>query len=109
MEIKVDGNNFEKEVIDKSKEIPVVVDFWATWCMPCLTLGPILEKLAEEYQEKFILAKVNVDSNSLVSQRYNIMSIPSVKIFRGGKIVDEFVGVLPEQKVRQWINKNTGN
>ncbi|MCK4730487.1 MAG: thioredoxin [Candidatus Aenigmarchaeota archaeon] len=109
IKIDVDDSNFEKEVIEKSKEVPVVIDFWATWCAPCLMLGPVLEKFAEEYQGKFILAKVNVDENPQVSQGYNIMSIPSVKMFKGGVIVDEFVGALPELSVKQWLDKNLGD
>ncbi|RLJ01157.1 MAG: thioredoxin [Candidatus Aenigmatarchaeota archaeon] len=110
-EIKIDVNDssFEREVIEKSKEVPVVIDFWAPWCAPCLMLGPVLEKFAEEYKGKFILAKVNVDENPQISQGYNIMSIPSVKMFKGGVIVDEFVGALPELSVKQWLDKNLGD
>ena len=110
MDIKIDVNeeNFESEVIEKSKKVPVVVDFWAVWCMPCVMLGPILEKLAHEYNGKFILAKLNVDENRNISQKYGIMSIPSVKMFKNGKVVDEFVGALPEPMVKEWLNKNLG-
>jgi len=110
-EIKIDVNDtsFERDVIEKSKEVPVVIDFWAPWCAPCLMLGPVLEKFAEEYKGKFILAKVNVDENPQISQGYNIMSIPSVKMFKGGVIVDEFVGALPELSVKQWLDKNLGD
>ena len=106
VEIEVTDNSFEKEVIERSKKTPVVVDFWASWCGPCLMLGPILEKLAKKYKGKFILAKINVDNNPIVSQRYGIMSIPSVKMFKDGKVVDEFIGALPESFVRQWLNKH---
>ena len=94
MEIKINVNdsNFETDVIEKSKKVPVVVDFWATWCMPCLMLGPVIEKLAEEYNGKFILAKLNVDEARAISQRYSVMSIPTVKIFKDGEIADEFIG-----------------
>jgi len=105
-EIEVNDNNFEEKVIVKSKEIPVVVDFWAQWCKPCLMLGPILEKLAKENKDKFILAKVNVDEAPLSSQKYGIMSIPNVKLFKDGKIVDEFVGAYPETFVKEWLKKN---
>ena len=105
-EIEVNDSNFEEEVIEKSKEIPVVVDFWAQWCRPCLMLGPILEKLAKENKGKFILAKVNVDEAPLSSQKYGIMSIPNVKLFKDGKIVDEFVGAYPETFVKEWLKKN---
>jgi len=104
--INVTDENFEEEVIIKSMEIPVVVDFWATWCSPCLMLSPALEKFAEEYKEKFILVKVNVDDARVKSQEYNVMSIPSVKMFKDGKIVDEFVGAIPEDNVKEWLDKN---
>ena len=104
--IEVDDNSFNEKVIEQSKKIPVVVDFWATWCMPCLMLGPTLEKFAEEYKGKFILAKFNVDENPIMSQRYGIMSIPNVKLFKDGKLADEFIGALPEPMVKDWIDKN---
>ncbi len=108
VKIVVDSNTFEKEVIERSKKVPVVVDFWATWCMPCIMLGPILEKLAKEYNGKFILAKLNVDENREIGMRYGIMSIPNVKMFKNGKVADEFIGALPEPMVRQWLERNIG-
>ncbi len=106
MKIEVNDENFQKEVIDKSGKVPVVVDFWATWCMPCLMLGPILEKLAKEFEGKFVLAKVNVDESRAASEKYAISSIPAVKIFKDGKVADEFIGALPEAMVKQWLRKN---
>lgn len=106
--IEVNDNDFEAEVVEQSKKVPVVIDFWATWCSPCLILGPTLERLAEEYKGKFVLAKLNVDGNPIVSQKYGIMSIPAVKMFRNGKVIDEFVGALPEPTVRKWLDKNLG-
>ena len=103
--IEVNDNDFNEKVIEQSKKIPVVVDFWATWCMPCVMLGPILEKLAKEYEGKFVLAKLNIDEARQTGQKYGIMSIPCVKMFRDGKIVDEFVGALPEQSVKAWLDK----
>lgn len=105
-EIEVNDNDFEKEVIEKSKKVPVIVDFWAEWCMPCHVLSPILEKLVKEYNGKFILAKINVSENKATSQKYSIMGIPCVKMFKDGKVVDEFVGALPEAYVKEWLDKN---
>ena len=106
--IEVNDSNFEKDVIEQSNDVPVVVDFWATWCMPCLMLGPTLEKLAEENNGRFVLAKLNVDSSPSVSQKYRIMSIPAVKMFKNGEVSDEFIGALPEPQVRNWIETNVG-
>jgi len=106
VEVEVTDTDFEKEVIEKSKSVPVVVDFWATWCMPCNMLSPTLEKLAKEYKGKFILAKANVDDSRTAAQNYSIMSIPAVKMFKEGKVVDEFVGALPEEEVKSWLDKN---
>ncbi len=102
----VNDSNFEENVIKKSEEVPVVVDFWSSWCPPCLILAPILDKIAEEYKGKFILAKINVDENPLTSQKYKVMSIPNVKMFKNGNIVDEFIGNIPKQAVKDFIDKN---
>lgn len=104
--IEVNDSNFEKEVIERSRQVPVVVDFWAEWCMPCMILSPVLEKLAEEYDSKFVLAKANVDNARIKAQEYRIMSIPAVKMFRNGKVFDEFVGAFPEGQIREWLDKN---
>ncbi len=106
IEIEVNDSNFEEEIVERSKKIPVVVDFWAEWCKPCLMLSPILEKLVKEYNGKFALAKVNVDGAQIASQKYGIMSIPNVKLFKDGKVADEFVGAYPENFIREWLNKN---
>jgi len=104
--IEVGDDDFNESVVEQSKRIPVVVDFWAPWCMPCMILKPVLEKLAKEFEGKFILAKVNVDEARRVATEYGIMSIPNVKLFKDGKVVDEFVGALPESKVREWLKEN---
>jgi len=102
----VNDNNFEKEVLEKSKEIPIVVDFWASWCSPCLILGPMLEEISDEHKGKFILAKANVDENQLNAEKYGVRGIPAVKLFKDGNVIDEFVGAIPEQAIKDFIDKN---
>lgn len=106
MKMDVNNDNFEEKVIKKSRKIPVVVDFYANWCGSCLIVGPILENLEKQYKGKFILAKVNVDENRELAEKYKIMGIPAVKMFKNGKIVDEFTGALPEQAIKDWLDKN---
>ena len=98
--------DFKEKVVKKSKEIPVVIDFWASWCYPCQMLGPILEELEKEFRGKFLLIKINVDSAPETSKQYNIMSIPSVKMFKQGKPIAEFVGAMPNEQVKEWLDKN---
>lgn len=101
--IDVDSANFQTEVIERSASLPVVVDFWAQWCAPCRALGPLLERLAAEASGGFLLAKVNVDEAPEIAERYGVRSIPSVKAFREGGIVDEFAGLLPESRIREFL------
>ncbi len=101
--VEATDQTFEKEVIEKSATVPILVDFWASWCGPCRTLGPILEKLAEEYQGAFILAKVNTEQNPLLTMQLRIQSIPHVMLFREGKVVDQFLGAYPESSIRQFL------
>lgn len=91
MALELTDQNFEKEVLQNDK--PTVVDFWAPWCGPCQIMGPILEELSEEVKSTATVGKLNVDDNPSIASKYGIMSIPTIKIFKGGQIVKEFVGV----------------
>ena len=105
--IDVSDADFEKHVIRRSYKTPVMVDFWAEWCMPCRQLGPVLERLAEEPDGQFILAKLNTEQNRRTAVKYGIQSIPNVKMFRNGQMVDEFTGALPMGLVRRFVAKNS--
>jgi len=94
---------FEEEVISRSMETPVLVDFWATWCGPCKSLGPILEKLAADYHGAFVLAKVDVDKEQELAAAFQIRSVPTVMLVKGGQLVDGFPGALPEGQLREFL------
>lgn len=103
MAIDVTDATFPTEVVERSKQVPVVVDLWAEWCGPCRTLGPILEKVVEETAGKVVLAKVDVDSNPQVSNAFQVQGIPAVYALKDGKVVHGFVGAQPEAQVREFV------
>ena len=107
--IEISDKSFSEKVIKASKGHIVVVDFWAAWCGPCKMLGPIMEKMAAKYKGKITVAKINVEENKEMAEAYEVAGIPTVKMFKNGKIIDEFVGYLPENMVDKWIEKNLNN
>lgn len=103
--VHIDERNAAALLIEESHKRPVVVDFWADWCEPCKVLMPILEKIANEYQGAFLLAKVNADEQAMIAQQFGVRSLPTVMIVQGGQPVDGFVGAQPEPQIREMLEK----
>jgi len=103
-EITFTDQNFEKEVL--KSDVPVLVDFWAPWCGPCLMLAPVISELAKEYEgKKVTIGKMNVGENQDTPQKYNIMGIPNLKLFKDGEVVDEIVSAEPKEEIKKHIDK----
>ena len=102
MEYKFDVNNFEEEVL--KSELPVLVDFYADWCGPCKMMAPVIAQLAEAYEGKAKIGKINTDENTELAVKYGVMSIPNMKIFKGGEVVDEVVGAVAPEVIEEKLN-----
>ncbi len=99
-------DTFHQQVIEKSEKLPVLVDFWAPWCGPCRVLGPVIEGLAEEHQDRWALVKVNTEEAPDIAERYAIRSIPNVKLFHRGEVIGEFTGALGKVAIERWLDEH---
>ena len=104
--IEFTDDNFEAEVIKSEK--PVLVDFWAAWCTPCQMVSPIVEEIAKDYADRLKVGKVNVDQNSKTASQFGIMSIPSLLLFKDGKVVDQVIGAVPKEHLKEKVDKILG-
>ncbi len=99
MEVTLNDSNFDKEVVEASKTMPVLTDFWASWCPPCRIMGPIMDELAKEYDGKAIIAKYSVEENTAVADKMGVQSIPSFFLYKNGEVVDRWTGALAKEEV----------
>lgn len=106
-EVTLTDQNFNEEVLKSNQ--PVLVDFWAPWCGPCRIVGPIVEELAKEYEGKIKVGKLNVDENQATAQKYGVMSIPTLAIFKNGEVLDQLIGAQPKETIAQHLDNAAGN
>ncbi|MBA4422067.1 MAG: thioredoxin [Syntrophus sp. (in: bacteria)] len=99
----VGDGNFEEEILTADK--PALVDFWAPWCGPCKTIGPLVEALADQYHDQIKVAKVNIDENPKTAASYGVRSIPTLLLFKGGKVLDTLIGLVPKERLEAFIKK----
>lgn len=103
--VQARAERFQEDVLDRSKQVPVVLDFWAPWCAPCRHLGPILERLARQYDGRFVLVKANIDEMPEIAVAFGVQVVPMVFALRNGAVVDHFQGAIPEAEVKAWIER----
>ena len=106
--VDVTEQDFEQAVVERSHEVPVVIDFWAPWCGPCRIVGPIIEQLAREYSGRVAFGKLNVDDNQMVAGSFGVQSIPTMMIMKAGKVVDVMVGALPKAQIELKLKQQLG-
>lgn len=104
MSLEITEKNFQEKVLDSDK--PVLVDFWASWCGPCRAVGPIIDELAEDYKDKAVIGKVNVDEQQALSERFKVMSIPTLLIFKNGEVVHQMIGARPYDELAAELDKH---